>query len=241
MLDVRTRLRLGSFQLDVALTAAMGKVTVVVGESGSGKTTLLRLVAGLLRPDQGAITLGARVLVDRERSVFVPPESRPVGYVAQDYALFPHLTAEENVGFGLTASRLPRIEVRERTRAALERFGLGGLATRHPRELSGGQQQRVVLARALVLDPEVLLLDEPLSALDLVSRRSVRAELRRTLESLSCATLLVTHQPDEALSLGDRMVVLESGRITASGTQGELAHDPRSPYIAEFFGPASGR
>jgi molybdate transport system ATP-binding protein len=235
MLDVRTRLRLGSFQLDVALTAAMGKVTVVVGESGSGKTTLLRLVAGLLRPDQGAITLGARVLVDRERSVFVPPESRPVGYVAQDYALFPHLTAEENVGFGLTASRLPRIEVRERTRAALERFGLGGLATRHPRELSGGQQQRVALARALVL------LDEPLSALDLVSRRSVRAELRRTLESLSCATLLVTHQPDEALSLGDRMVVLESGRITASGTQGELAHDPRSPYIAEFFGPASGR
>ena len=236
MLDIQVRRRLGSFSLDAALTVPAGSVTVVVGESGSGKSTLLRLVAGLLDPDAGRIALGSSILADAESGRFVPPEARPIGYVAQDYALFPHLTARENVAFGLRALRRPRRDVDQRVAAALERFGLAAIAGQRPHQLSGGQQQRVALARALVLDPEILLLDEPLSALDLVTRRAVRGELRRTLEGLSCATLLVTHQPHEALAFGQQIVVLEQGRVSQRGAQSEFLRQPRSRYVAEFLG-----
>ncbi len=236
MLDVQVRLQLAEFALDATLAAPRGAVTVLVGESGSGKSTLLRLVTGLLAPDAGRITLGGRVLADREAGTWVPPEARPVGWVPQDYALFPHLDARENVAFGLAASGVPARARRARADAALERLGIAPLAHRRPRELSGGQQQRVALARALVLEPEVLLLDEPLAALDLVTRRAVRGELRRLLASLPCVTLLVTHDPAEALALGDRIAALESGRVTQAGERAEFVRHPRSRYVAEFLG-----
>jgi len=236
MLDIRIRRRLGSFTLDATLTVSPGSVTVVVGESGSGKSTLLRLVAGLLEPESGYIKLGRELLADPGAGVFVPPEARPIGYVAQDYALFPHLSARENIAFGLRALRRPRLEIAERVGDALERFGLADVAGQRPHQMSGGQQQRVALARALVLDPEVLLLDEPLSALDLTTRRAVRGELHRTLEGLSCATLFVTHQPMEALAFGQQIVVLEAGRVSQSGSRADFIRQPRSRYVAEFLG-----
>jgi len=236
VLDVRIRRRLGSFELEVALAAPRGAVTVVVGESGGGKTTLLRLVAGLLVPDEGRIALDQRVLCDRAAGTWVAPEARSTGWVAQDYALFPHLSARSNVAFGLRALGRPRAEVRERTERALTRFGIAEVAGRRPHQLSGGQQQRVALARALVLDPQVLLLDEPLAALDPGSRRSVRGELRRLLDGLPCVTLFVTHDPAEALAFGDRIAVLEGGRVTQSGPREEFLRHPGSRYVAEFLG-----
>ncbi len=236
MLDVQIRHRLGSFTLEASLVAPEGGVTVLVGESGAGKSTLLRIVAGLADPDEGRIVLDHAVLFDRASKTSVPPESRPVGYVAQDYALFPHLSARGNVAFGLAASGRSRGEARGRAEQALERFGLLAAAGLKPRELSGGQQQRVALARALVLEPALLLLDEPLAALDPVTRREARGELRRTLESLPCATLLVTHEPTEALLFGEQIAALESGRITQCGPRQEFARQPRSRYVAEFLG-----
>ena len=235
-LTIDVRLRRGAFELDAALEARPGEVTALVGESGAGKSTLLELVAGLLEPDDGRIALGPRVLDDTARGIHVPPRSRPVAWVAQDYALFPHLTAAANVAFGLEAQGLKRAEVTARTRATLVRFGLEALADRAPARLSGGQQQRVALARALVLEPQVLLLAEPLAALDVASRRELRGELKGILAGLPCATLLVTHQPVEALALGDRITVLESGRVTQSGTRAVFLLRPRSRYAAEFLG-----
>jgi molybdate transport system ATP-binding protein len=236
VLGIRVRHRLGSFTLDASLEVPSGTVTVLVGESGAGKSSLLRLVAGLLAPDEGRIALDRRVLVDRTLGTWLPPEARPIGYVAQDYALFPHLDARDNIAFGLRALGLSGREVRARTASALERFGLSELARQRPHQLSGGQQQRVALARALVLDPEILLLDEPLAALDSTTGRAVGAELRRTLRGLGCATLYVTHDPAEALAFGDRMAVVEAGRITQAGERDDFVRHPRTRYAADFLG-----
>ncbi len=231
-LDVRRRLK--AFTLEVALEVPARSVMVLVGESGAGKTTLLRLIAGLLAPDHGTIE------VDGERwhgpDGSLPAARRAIGYVPQDHALFPHLTAAGNVAFGLSAQGLPRYAVRARVAAGLERLGIGGLASRRPHTLSGGQQQRVALARALVLEPRVLLLDEPLSALDAPTRRVVRGELRALLATLPCVTLYVTHSPAEALAFGERITVLEAGRVTQRGTRDELMRHPRTRYVAEFLG-----
>ncbi len=209
---------------------------MLVGESGSGKTTLLRLIAGLLEPDHGRITVSGTVWSEPAAGIRIPARSRPVGYVAQDYALFPHLSAAQNVGFGLRALGRPARETAERVAGWLDRLGLREHASRRPAQLSGGQQQRVALARALVLEPEVLLLDEPLAALDVPARRGVRQELRGLLDTLPCATLLVTHSPQEALALGGRIAVLEAGRITQQGARDELLRRPRTRYVAEFLG-----
>jgi len=197
---------------------------------------LLRLLAGLERPDRGRIEAEDGRLFDAARDVSVPPEQRGFGWMPQDYGLFPHLTVFENVAFGLRARRVASAETRRRTGEILERLGLAGFATRRPLSLSGGQQQRVALGRALVLEPRLLLLDEPLSALDVQTRRSVRGELRRLLGGLSCTTLLVTHNPTDALALGERVAVLESGRVTQYGTRDELLARPRSAYVADFLG-----
>jgi molybdate transport system ATP-binding protein len=236
MLDVRVRKRLGDFELEAELEVPARSVLVLVGESGSGKSTLLRLVAGLLLPDAGRIALGNQVFVDVAAGAWLPARCRPVGYVAQDYALFPHLSVRDNVEFGLSARRTPGPERRTRVARALERLGIAELAGRHPHQLSGGQQQRVALARALVLEPEVLLLDEPLAALDQQTRRGVRAELHALLSGLPCRTVFVTHSPADALALGERIAVLEAGTITQSGTRDELLHRPRTRYVAEFLG-----
>jgi molybdate transport system ATP-binding protein len=209
---------------------------VIVGESGAGKTTVLRMLAGLTRPDRGRVELDGEVWSDAATGAWLPPERRAVGYVAQDYALFPHLPVHHNVAFGLRALGRPAAEVRTRTAAMLERMGLADLAARRPAQLSGGQQQKVALARALVLEPRLLLLDEPLSALDLTTRRELRAELRRLLAGLDCVTLYVTHSPTEAMAFGQRIVVLEAGRVSQEGTREDLLRRPRSPYVAELMG-----
>ncbi len=236
MLRATLQHRLGEFALDCALEAAQHSTLVVVGESGSGKTSFLRYLAGLLRPERGELTVAGETWCDTGRAIWVPAHARPVGFVSQDYALFPHLSAADNIGFGLRAVGLDRGEVRRRTGAMLERFDLAALADRRPAQLSGGQQQRVALARALALDPALLLLDEPLSALDVEARHAVRTELKRTLKDLPCITVFVTHAPLEALLFGDRIAVMERGRVVQAGDQLALLKEPRSRYVATLLG-----
>ena len=236
MLQATVARRRDAFRLDVAVTAAAGATLVVVGESGAGKTTLLRLLAGLDRPDSGRIVVGDRTYFDAAAGVEVPAWERDVGYVAQDYALFPHLTVRENVAFGLRAQGMPRRAAQPRLDAALEGLDLAPFALRRPSELSGGQQQRVALARALVTEPRLLLLDEPLSALDLGTRQAVRGELRALLARLVCATVLVTHHPLDAMVFGDAIAVIEHGTLTQVGVRDELLRRPRSPYVAALLG-----
>ncbi|MGH7741275.1 MAG: ABC transporter ATP-binding protein [Candidatus Eiseniibacteriota bacterium] len=238
MLEVSLACRRGAFSLEVEFRASPRETLVLVGESGAGKSTLLHLLAGLLKPDSGRIALEGETWYDAASGVERPAFQRAVGYVAQDYALFPHLNARENVAFGLHAQRLPSAEIAPRVAATLERFGITALAERRPGELSGGQRQRVALARALILEPRLLLLDEPLSALDLRTRRTVRGELQRLLAEVTCNTVMVTHSPAEALAMGGRVAVLEEGRVAAIGTPDELRRDARSEYVKEFLGSA---
>jgi molybdate transport system ATP-binding protein len=230
-LDITVPLR--HFALDVALEVGEGETVALVGPSGAGKTTVLRAIAGAVRPRAGRITLGDATLFDAERRIDRPPESRRVGYVFQEYALFPHLSAWQNVAYPL---RGPRRERRERAQELLERFGLGELADARPRTLSGGERQRVALARVLARDPGVLLLDEPVSALDARTRAAATRELVAVLRDVEAPALLVTHDFAEAAQLGDRVGVLDAGRIVQEGTPSELAAAPRSAFVADFTG-----
>jgi iron(III) transport system ATP-binding protein len=216
----------------VDLEVAAGSFTAVLGPSGSGKTTLLRVVAGFERVERGEVRLGSRV-VDDGRSR-VPPERRRVGYVPQDGALFPHLTVAGNIGFGLT-----RQQRRSRIGPMVELVDLGGLEGRYPHQLSGGQQQRVALARALAIEPEVVLLDEPFSALDAAMRAAVRTEVAAILRRAGATTVLVTHDQDEALSLADRVAVLREGRIVAHDRPEVMYQAPADAELASFLGDAN--
>ena len=236
MVEATVAKRRGAFRLDVSIETPAGTTLVVVGENGAGKTTLLRLLAGLERPDAGRIAVGDRVYFDADSGLDAPAWEREVGFVAQDYALFPHLTVSENVGFGLRARGVSRRAARSRVDATLERMGLAALALRRPAELSGGQQQRVALARATVTEPRLLLLDEPLSALDVGTRQAVRGELRALLAQLACATVFVTHSPLDATVFGESIAVLERGALTQVGGRDELLRHPRSPYVATLLG-----
>jgi len=209
-------------------------VTVLFGPSGSGKTTVLRCLAGLDRPGRGHIRFEAETWFDADRGVCLSPQRRGVGYLAQEYALFPHLTVAGNVAYGL--GHLGPAERRRRTAEVLELFGLTGLEGRWPKQLSGGEQQRVALARAVVRRPRLLLLDEPLSALDAPTREQLRRELRRRLAGLGVPTLLVTHDRVEALALGDTVVVLDGGRVGQSGPVPEVFSRPASPAVARIVG-----
>jgi molybdate transport system ATP-binding protein len=226
----------GSLELDAALTAEPGRPVAVIGANAAGKTTLLRCLAGLHRPDHGRIEVDGEVWFDSERRVDRPPHRRAAGVVPQQGVLFPHLDVEHNVAYGLRASRVPGQEARRRTGEALERYGLGPLRTRKPATLSGGERQRVALARATVLDPALLLLDEPLSALDAASRAQVRADLRELLRERRASTVLVTHDARDALELAAHAVVLEGGRVVQEGSPGELAQRPRSAPVAALMG-----
>ncbi len=232
-LDVRVVTRLPGFTLDVAWTAGDG-VAVLFGPSGAGKTLTLQCLAGLLRPDQGRIVVDGRVLFDSSAGVDVPPQARRVGYVFQGYALFPHLSVAENVGFGLRAR--PRAERAARTASVLERLGLADLGRRAPHQLSGGQRQRVALGRALATDPALLLLDEPLSALDAPLRRALRDELRAILREWRTAAVVVTHDFTEAYRLADRIVVYDAGRVVQSAPRSELLWQPASETVAHIMG-----
>jgi len=227
---------LNTFHLDLSFSAETGKTTVLLGESGAGKSTVLRLLAGLLHPQRGHISLQGVTYFDSERHIAIPPQERPFGYVFQDYLLFPHLNVFENVAFGLRAQHLPRRVVHQCVGEALEQVHLIGYDLRRPAQLSGGQQQRVAIARALALHPQLLLLDEPLAALDVQTRREVRQELRHILSAAAITTVMVTHQYLEALLFGYHILVLEQGRVIQQGSQRDLLQYPRSSYIAELVG-----
>jgi molybdate transport system ATP-binding protein len=229
--------RAGSLQLDAALTAEPGRPVALIGANAAGKTTLLRCLAGLHAPDEGRISVDGEVWFDSAARVDRPSHRRDVGVVPQHGVLFPHLDVEANVAYGLRAARFPRAEARRRTGDALERYGLLPLARRRPETLSGGERQRVALARATVLDPTLLLLDEPLSALDAASRASVRASLRDLLRRRgTTSTVLVTHDARDALELAAHAVVLEDGRVVQEGAPAELAQRPRSAPVAALMG-----
>jgi molybdate transport system ATP-binding protein len=227
---------LNTFHLDLSFSAETGRTTVLLGESGAGKSTVLRLLAGLLYPQRGHISLEGVTYFDSERHIAISPQERPFGYVFQDYTLFPHLNVFENVAFGLRAQHLPRQVVRERVSQGLEQVHLIGFDQRRPSQLSGGQQQRVAIARALALRPQLLLLDEPLAALDVQTRREVRQELRQILSTAGITTVMVTHQYLEALLFGYHIMVLEQGRVIQQGSQHDLMQYPRSSYVAELVG-----
>jgi molybdate transport system ATP-binding protein len=224
-LHIRLSHPLRAFRLEVALDVG-AETVALVGPSGAGKTTLLRAVAGLLRPEDGTVASGGETWLDTKRGVSLPPERRSVGLVFQEYALFPHMTVAANVAYG----------GRARAAELLERFGLARLAHARPAELSGGERQRVALARALARDPRVLLLDEPLAALDTQTRTTLRAELGERLRELGLPALLVTHDYGDAAALADRIGVLVEGRIVQVGTAAELVAAPASPFVAEFTG-----
>jgi putative spermidine/putrescine transport system ATP-binding protein len=215
---------------DLSLEVNEGELVVLLGPSGCGKTTTLRMVAGFVEASQGRIVLGGRDITD------LPPYRRNCGLVFQNYALFPHLTVFENVAFGLRMRRQPEAEIARRVGEALALVRLESLGQRMPRQLSGGQQQRVALARALVIQPDILLLDEPLSNLDAKLRQEVRLEIRQLQRKLGLTTMLVTHDQEEALSLADRLVVMEHGAIQQVGTQRELYERPANRFVAGFVG-----
>jgi len=218
---------------EIALDIAPGELVVCLGPSGCGKTTLLRLIAGFVKPDSGAIRLNG------EDVSALPTRSRECGVVFQAYALFPHMRVWENVAYPLRVREVALDERRRRAEAMLDLVGLAGLADRLPAQLSGGQQQRVALARALVFGPRALLLDEPLSALDAATRAAMREEIRRIQRTQNIATLLITHDQDEALSLADRVVLMNEGRIVQSGTPHEIYDQPADAFVAGFVGRAN--
>lgn len=208
---------------DFDLAVAEGEFVSLLGASGCGKTTVLRLVAGLDTPDAGRIRVGERMVCDAEQGVFVPPEDRQIGMVFQSYAVWPHMNVFDNVAYPLRVRRLARAARTERTQRILSLVGLEGLEARMPAQLSGGQQQRVALARGLVMEPEVLLLDEPLSNLDARLRVRMRRDIRRIQQETGFTILYVTHDQEEALEISDRVVIMEGGLILTVGTPAEVA------------------
>jgi molybdate transport system ATP-binding protein len=228
--------RRGQLTVDLDLAVADGEVLAVLGPNGAGKSTVLRVLAGLLAPDAGRIAVDGEVWDDVAARVHVPPHQRRLGMVFQDYLLFPHLSVLENVAFGLRTRGVRHAEARDRAAGWLARVGLAELADRRPGQLSGGQAQRAALARALATDPAVLLLDEPLSALDARTRLTVRAELRHHLAEFAGSTVLVTHDPVDAMALADRVVVVEDGRVVQEGTPVEVSRHPRTDYVARLVG-----
>lgn len=235
-LDARAGIDRGEFRLDVEFTVAPGEVLGVLGPNGAGKTTLLRALAGLDALSEGRLTLAGHTLDDADTGTFVPAHERPVGVVFQNYRLFPHLNVRDNVAFAGRSQRLGKRAARRDAEEWLARLELGEYADRKPGQLSGGQAQRVALARALAAEPSLLLLDEPLAALDARTRLDVRAALRRHLGDFPGPALLVTHDPLEAMVLADRLLVIENGRIVQQGTPAEIARRPATAYVARLMG-----
>ena len=232
-LDIRNLVkRYGDFYAvkDVSLTVADGEFLVLLGPSGCGKTTTLRMVAGFIEPTSGEVKLGGGDVT------LLPPWKRNTGMVFQSYALFPHLTVAQNVAFGLEMRKVPKADMEKRVDEALALVRLSGFGARLPRQLSGGQQQRVALARALAIRPDVLLLDEPLSNLDAKLRQEVRVEIRELQKQLGLTTVMVTHDQEEALTMADRLVVMNEGAVHQVGTQRDLYERPADRFVAGFVG-----
>jgi sulfate/thiosulfate transport system ATP-binding protein len=227
--------RFGDFEAldDVSVEIPGGSLTALLGPSGSGKSTLLRVIAGLERPDAGAVEIDGRDATSQ------PPQRRGVGFVFQHYAAFKHLTVRENIAFGLKVRRRPRAEIRRRVDELMELVQLPGLADRYPAQLSGGQRQRMALARALAVEPQVLLLDEPFGALDARVRKELRAWLRRLHDEVHVTTVFVTHDQEEAMEVADRIVVMNHGRIEQVGAPRELYEQPANAFVMGFVGPVT--
>src|SRR5450432_1524728 len=235
-LDAHVVVEREGWRLDVELDVPGGSVLALLGPNGAGKSTALRVVAGLLPASAGHVRVGNRTWDDHAAGVRLATEQRSLGVVFQDYLLFPTMTARDNVAFGMRAKGVDKVTASERADAWLTRVDLHDQAGRRPAQLSGGQAQRVALARALATDPDVLLLDEPLAALDAGTRMHVRTDLRTHLASYRGATLLVTHDPIDALVLADRVVVIEHGRVVQTGTPAQVARQPRTRYVAQLVG-----
>lgn len=215
---------------EVSLDIPEGEFVFLLGPSGCGKTTLLRIVAGLESPTSG------RILQKGKEITHLSPAKRNIGIVFQSYALFPNLTVYQNIAYGLENRKLPKSHIQRRVSEMLEMVGLQGYETRYPAQLSGGQQQRVALARALAISPSLLLLDEPLSALDARVRANLRIEVARLQRQLGVTTIMVSHDQEEALTMADRVVVMDQGRIAQIGTPEEIYHSPATPFVADFVG-----
>jgi len=227
--------RFGNFQAleNVSLEIADGSLTALLGPSGSGKSTLLRVIAGLERPDVG------RVVISGTDATVLPPQKRGIGFVFQHYAAFKHMTVRDNVAFGLRIRKRPKAEVRSRVAELLAVVGLDGYADRYPSQLSGGQRQRMALARALAVEPRVLLLDEPFGALDAKVRAELRAWLRRLHDEVHVTTVLVTHDQEEAMDISDTIALLDHGRIEQVGSPRDLYEQPANAFVMGFLGPVS--
>ena len=227
--------RFGDFRAldDVSLAVPEGSLTALLGPSGSGKSTLLRVVAGLETPDTGRVVIGG------EDATAVPAQRRGIGFVFQHYAAFKHMTVRENVAFGPKVRKRPKAEVNAKVKELLALVGLDGLADRYPAQLSGGQRQRMALARALAVEPRVLLLDEPFGALDANVRAELRAWLRRLHERVPVTTVLVTHDQEEAMEVADRVVVMNNGRIEQTGKPRDLYEHPANDFVMSFVGPVN--
>lgn len=221
---------------DLSLEIAEGEFLTLLGPSGCGKTTTLRALAGLEEPDSGEIHIGDRCVFAPAKGIFVPPAKRNLGMVFQSYALWPHMTVRQNIDFGLREARLPKNQRDEKIRSVLQTLGLGALEHRYPHELSGGQQQRVALARMVVVQPPVLLFDEPLSNLDAKLRMTLRSELKKLHRITGATSVYVTHDHVEALTLSDRIVVMNAGEIQQIGTPNQIYRYPANLFVAEFMG-----
>jgi len=224
----------GEFNLRVDLSFAPGEITAVMGPNGAGKTTLLRSIAGLQPVDSGHVSINGTVVDDGDR-ILIAPEQRNVGLVFQDYALFPHLSVLENVAFGPRSRGIPAGQARINAQDLLDRLGIPELGQRRPSAISGGQAQRVALARALATNPAVLLLDEPMAALDAESKIAVREELRNALSDFTGVTIMVSHEPQDARALASRALVIENGRVTQDASPDALAQDPATAYVAALM------
>jgi sulfate/thiosulfate transport system ATP-binding protein len=218
---------------DVSISVPAGSLTALLGPSGSGKSTLLRVISGLEQPDAG------RVVIEGSDVTGLPPQRRGIGFVFQHYAAFKHMTVHKNVAFGLEIRRRPRAEIKARVEELLDLVQLSGLAKRYPAQLSGGQRQRMALARALAVEPTVLLLDEPFGALDARVRKELRAWLRRLHDEVHVTTVFVTHDQEEAMEIADQIVLMNQGRVEQTGTARDLYEQPANEFVMSFIGPVS--
>lgn len=235
-LDAALRLQREGFQLDVSMSIADDTTVALLGPNGSGKSTTAELLSGLLAIDAGHVTLHGNTLDDPTLHIFVPPAERRVGLVFQDQRLFDHLRVIDNVAFGLRCRGASKQDSQREAMAWLDQLELGDLAQKRPQQLSGGQAQRVAIARALAMNPELLILDEPFSAIDIAARGSLRTWLRQSLDVVACPTLIITHDPSDAFVLADRIDVIEMGEIVQSGDADALRRHPASPFVAALSG-----
>lgn len=236
MLEVDVRKQLREFELNISFSIEFGETLALIGPSGAGKTTILDLIVGFRQPDEGHIEVGGRVLFDSKQRINLPPEKRHLGYVFQDYALFPHLTVLQNVEYGMRARGMARDEIARRATETLRMLGIAHLAGVLPKRISGGESQRVALARALAAGGQVLLLDEPLAALDAQTRQMARGDLRKIIRSVRVAAVFVTHDYVDALAFGDRICVIDRGQVIQVGSQEDLLLRPKTKFVAEFMG-----